>query len=233
MRKFTAIVVAAAALLASSAAVAATVYSNNFDAEAGGATVLNYNAFNGLTVSLGVVDLLGPGNVYGLPCVTGSCVDLDGSRNQAGRLTTGVYNFNAGETITLSFDLAGNHRNSVADSFQSGFIFGGATQLLNATVGGAYGSSNFGNLLTGSWTHNGNIAGSAAYANYTISFTAGQAGSLQAFVGASGTDNVGPLLDNFGLVSIGVPEPATWAMMIMGFGAAGSMIRRRRAVIAS
>ena len=29
-----------------------------------------------------------------------------------------------------------------------------------------------------------------------------------------------------------VPEPATWAMMIIGFGAAGSIIRRRRAVIA-
>ena len=29
-----------------------------------------------------------------------------------------------------------------------------------------------------------------------------------------------------------VPEPATWAMMIIGFGAAGSMIRRRKSVIA-
>lgn len=29
-----------------------------------------------------------------------------------------------------------------------------------------------------------------------------------------------------------VPEPATWAMMIIGFGAAGSMIRRRKAVAA-
>lgn len=29
-----------------------------------------------------------------------------------------------------------------------------------------------------------------------------------------------------------VPEPATWAMMILGFGAAGSMIRRRRTAIA-
>lgn len=29
-----------------------------------------------------------------------------------------------------------------------------------------------------------------------------------------------------------IPEPATWAMMILGFGAAGSMIRRRRAAIA-
>ena len=30
----------------------------------------------------------------------------------------------------------------------------------------------------------------------------------------------------------GVPEPATWAMMIIGFGAAGSMIRRRKAAVA-
>ena len=30
----------------------------------------------------------------------------------------------------------------------------------------------------------------------------------------------------------GVPEPATWAMMIIGFGAAGSVIRRRKAVVA-
>lgn len=29
-----------------------------------------------------------------------------------------------------------------------------------------------------------------------------------------------------------VPEPATWAMMIVGFGAAGAMMRRRRALVA-
>lgn len=29
-----------------------------------------------------------------------------------------------------------------------------------------------------------------------------------------------------------VPEPATWAMMIMGFGAAGAMVRRRRSLVA-
>jgi len=29
-----------------------------------------------------------------------------------------------------------------------------------------------------------------------------------------------------------VPEPATWAMMILGFGAAGSVLRRRRAAVA-
>lgn len=30
-----------------------------------------------------------------------------------------------------------------------------------------------------------------------------------------------------------IPEPATWAMMILGFGAAGSILRRRRAVSAA
>ncbi|PZQ58473.1 MAG: hypothetical protein DI570_17805 [Phenylobacterium zucineum] len=30
----------------------------------------------------------------------------------------------------------------------------------------------------------------------------------------------------------GVPEPATWAMMILGFGATGAMVRRRRAALA-
>jgi hypothetical protein len=31
----------------------------------------------------------------------------------------------------------------------------------------------------------------------------------------------------------GVPEPATWALMIMGFGGAGAMLRRRRAAVAT
>lgn len=41
-------------------------------------------------------------------------------------------------------------------------------------------------------------------------------------------------LDNVSLTSatVAVPEPSTWAMMIIGFGAAGSMIRRRKAVVA-
>ena len=30
----------------------------------------------------------------------------------------------------------------------------------------------------------------------------------------------------------GAPEPVTWSLMIMGFGAAGAMLRRRRAAIA-
>ena len=35
---------------------------------------------------------------------------------------------------------------------------------------------------------------------------------------------------NFEVAGAAVPEPATWGLMIIGFGAAGSMIRRRRGV---
>ncbi len=35
-----------------------------------------------------------------------------------------------------------------------------------------------------------------------------------------------------GLAGTAVPEPGTWALMIMGFGGAGAMIRRRKAALA-
>lgn len=34
------------------------------------------------------------------------------------------------------------------------------------------------------------------------------------------------------LSGVSVPEPASWALMIMGFGAAGAMMRRRKALVA-
>jgi hypothetical protein len=46
---------------------------------------------------------------------------------------------------------------------------------------------------------------------------------------AGGQENYGD--DRLGVVGI-VPEPATWAMMIMGFGAIGAMVRRRSTVVA-
>ncbi|MEW5688218.1 MAG: PEPxxWA-CTERM sorting domain-containing protein [Pseudomonadota bacterium] len=49
------------------------------------------------------------------------------------------------------------------------------------------------------------------------------------------TGSVGMQIDNlsFGAAAQGgVPEPATWALMIMGFGAAGASLRRRRDAVA-
>ena len=54
-------------------------------------------------------------------------------------------------------------------------------------------------------------------------------------LGGAGTSGTVFRIDGSGFNVGGVapvPEPATWAMMIIGFGAAGSMIRRRKAVVA-
>jgi hypothetical protein len=42
-------------------------------------------------------------------------------------------------------------------------------------------------------------------------------------------DSVGLILDNVSLDVTAVPEPASWAMMIVGFGLVGAVSRRRQA----
>lgn len=40
------------------------------------------------------------------------------------------------------------------------------------------------------------------------------------------------LVDNVALQTGAVPEPGTWALMILGFGSVGAMVRRRRMILA-
>lgn len=52
-------------------------------------------------------------------------------------------------------------------------------------------------------------------------------GELGAFMGAQNAAL------NFGAAAVGgAPEPAAWALMLLGFGSAGAMLRRRRAALA-
>jgi hypothetical protein len=100
----------------------------------------------------------------------------------------------------------------------------------------------------GSLTGGGGTSGTWSTPGYLISFVAVKASN--AFVlyklaapASSGSWNTLdiPFRNNphalshlafFGGAGGAVPEPATWAMMIIGFGAAGSVLRRRRAVAA-
>lgn len=82
-------------------------------------------------------------------------------------------------------------------------------------------------------------SGTANILNSFVTYTV--AGGTGAFAGATGIINgVGTLDRNFArprnqlalsgtLNAPGVPEPASWGMMITGFGAVGGMTRRRRA----
>lgn len=65
----------------------------------------------------------------------------------------------------------------------------------------------------------------------TLTFVADSTSTLITF--SSGNPEnccYGAAIDNVSVT--GVPEPATWALMIAGFGGAGAMLRRRRAVAA-
>jgi hypothetical protein len=50
-----------------------------------------------------------------------------------------------------------------------------------------------------------------------------------AVASTDGSDPDGSLLDASASAVAGVPEPSSWAILILGFGGAGAMVRRRRA----
>ena len=240
MRIISTIAVASAAIFLASSAGAVTLYSNNFNTENGGAGASRLNiggigggSLTGLTVTAGSVDLVRTPD-YGITCAggSGSCLDLDGSTNQAGEVTSGFYNFNSGDSVTFSFDLSGNQRRGGSDGFYAGFVFGCSTLMTSYNLGGAWGPATpFTNIMSSNVTSSSSISGNA-FANYSINFVAGQAGTVAFKLGGGSGNNIGPVADNLNLSSTAVPEPATWAMMIIGFGAAGSMIRRRRMIAA-
>jgi hypothetical protein len=100
------ILLASTLLCLGAGAQAATVFSDNFNANATG-----YNATpSGWTIRNGTVDIIGNGYDDYLPG-SGAYIDLDGSTKNAGILSH-AFAATAGTHYTLNFDLAGNHRNN-------------------------------------------------------------------------------------------------------------------------
>jgi len=244
------LMLAASVLLATAApAHAAPIFGENFDSEgAAGVSVLNYNTFDKFIVPntgpvAGTVDLISSGG-HGIDCAggTGKCVDLDGSTSNAGALVSKtLFSFGAGDIVTLTFDLSGNQR--ILD--QRDFWFAGfsgfqgsllswsssATDAGCGSVAGGAGSANGIFVLGG-----GSCAtfGGDPFSQRSLTFQLSNAGQAVLIIGdAVGADNVGAILDNVVVSRTSrnaVPEPATWAMMILGFGLVGGAMRRKRQV---
>ena len=217
--------VAATALAFAGTAQAGTVFASDFGAENGGVGALNYTGFTGLTVT-GNVDLVEPVNPYGISTPT-AVVDLDGTTGP-GRLTTDSFAFVSGDKITLTFVLGGAQRGSVSDDFYAGFTAPGAVPFRDYSLGGAFGTVDvFPSGAFGTITTSTSIGGTSPFTTYSLSLVALGTGSLTAFVGTNSADNVGPLLSSVTLDITPVPEPATWALLVAGFGLVGITARRR------
>jgi hypothetical protein len=209
--------IAAALLLAGTAAGAVTVYSENFNAPVFVGAVL---------LASDTSDRFGPTTYYFINDFGGwtfntsstflatpiqgedGALLLNETNGSASRLITGL---TIGTSYALSFLLSGDNRPGQA------YVLNGGIAGLTFTVNGTDGASgtNPGSLLSYGFT--------ATSTSHTLSFS------------ESSLTSASPIIDNISIESVAgvVPEPASWALLLAGFGMVGFAARRRRAAIAA
>lgn len=150
---------------------------------------------SGWSVTDGTVDLNGTGGNYDFLPGNGSYVDLDGSSFVSGLFSNHV-NLLGGTTYLLSFDLAGSHRGTLADTVHVGFGSTTASYMLDSVD---------------------------AFTTYTLSFTPATNGIYSFSYLDVSADNRGLFLDNVSVTA--APEPETSAMLLAGLGVLGCWVR--------
>jgi len=153
------------------------------------------------------------GAVYSSCCNTGALADQQnpfavfggGSAANVSTLTQSLTTI-AGTSYLLSYRLT---------------ALGGGTQSLQASL--------FDGASTLATRVDAATAG-LAFSTYTLAFTAGSSATTLAFAvspaGSGDGDGIDVILDDVSVSA--APEPATWGMMIVGFGLAGAALRTRR-----
>ncbi len=216
-----------AALAAAGSASAANLVTNgSFDADTVGTKIGFQGNVTGWTGGGGLTFLAPPGSaddgnqylaVYGpFPATSpdgGNFILADGDPSYAGAFSQTISGLTIGKGYTVNFYQAAGQ--------QLGFT-GPTTERWSVS---------FGNDTQLSTKYSLAEAGIGAWQAQTMHFTATQASQVLTFL-AVGTPNGAPPISMLDGVSLAVPEPATWAMLIGGFGLVGAASRRRRAIAA-
>jgi hypothetical protein len=143
---------------------------------------------------------------------------LDGADGVRGALQQTINGLVAGQTYTLTFDWA-------TDQLRD--RDGATTEQLQVSLGNCGASCTFTTSLVNDLSH-----GATPWTQVTTTFTATTTGSeVLSFLSIGTPSGLPPmaLLDNVSLTG-GVPEPATWGLMLVGVGCIGATLRRRRAL---
>ncbi len=143
----------------------------------------------------------------------GNFVALDGDTSANGPLTQMIHGLTVGKTYNLEFSWA---------AAQLLNRFGQTTEQLFVTFGG----DTLATAVVTNPTH-----GFQGWFTEKFSFTAHSSDQLLSFLSVGSPQGLPPmaLLDGVSLQAA-VPEPASWAMLLAGFGLVGAVARRQRRV---
>ena len=140
----------------------------------------------------------------------GNFVALDGDSDFRGALTQTITGLTTGSVYNLSFYWAAgqfvNRTGATTEQLQVGF--GGTNQLTGIL-----------SIPTG---------GFSGWKTVNMQFTAGGTSQVLSFLSLGTPNGLPPFAALDGVSLTAVPEPATWALLLTGFGMVGFAARRRR-----
>lgn len=209
MKTFGLVAVVAAAAMTPAAAGAVTIANPSFEEFGAGGdpgaffTTLSGSQLPGWTIENTIEHIGG----YWQPQSGARSIDLSG--NSPGAISQTLTGLTAGTAYIVSFFISGNPDGG--PNPRTGTLqLGSSSDLVSYTLSAT------------------NTRAMMNWQQVSYGFTATGTTALLRLASSPDTGAFGLAVDNFAIAA--VPEPASWAMMILGFGLAGAAIRRGKAM---